>query len=132
MGTARPTPLGIGRCPYTLLTSAPDPPSSHQYPHTDIHRLHRALNNLQPVEALALAFVLGAGLGSILHMIFAITFLAVRRLRCGRKRAIKLEEVVEQDGEVAGREWVDEKAGEVERLPNYEESDEGDKLVVKA
>jgi hypothetical protein len=65
-------------------------------------------------------------------MIFAITFLAVRRLRCGRKRAIKLEEVVEQDGEAAGREWVDEKAGEVERLPNYEEIDEGDKLVVKA
>lgn len=42
------------------------------------------MRNLRPAESLALAFVLGAGLGSILHMVFMLTLLLSRRIKCGR------------------------------------------------
>ncbi|KAL7420383.1 hypothetical protein Q5752_005353 [Cryptotrichosporon argae] len=44
-------------------------------------RLHRALLHLAPTEALTLAFVLGAGLGSLVHLAFMLALLAARALR---------------------------------------------------
>ncbi|RSH83977.1 hypothetical protein EHS25_005222 [Saitozyma podzolica] len=54
----------------------------HHRPHSFSGRLHRAMRNLRPTEALALAFVLGAGLGSIIHFCFMVLLLTVRRFQC--------------------------------------------------
>lgn len=37
--------------------------------------------HLSPPEAITLAFVLGAGIGSIMHLIFMIFLISIRRLR---------------------------------------------------
>ncbi|OCF34882.1 hypothetical protein I317_05130 [Kwoniella heveanensis CBS 569] len=50
-------------------------------------RLHRALKNLKPAESIAMAFIIGAGLGSILHFIFMLFLLSVRSFRCGARRS---------------------------------------------
>jgi hypothetical protein len=51
------------------------------------------MRNLRPAESLAMAFVIGAGLGSVCHMVFMLSLLLVRRIRCGRmsKRAPEAE-----------------------------------------
>ncbi|WRT63212.1 uncharacterized protein IL334_000115 [Kwoniella shivajii] len=46
-------------------------------------RLNRALKNLKPVESIALAFVIGAGLGSIIHFFFMIFLLSFRFFKAG-------------------------------------------------
>ncbi|WVW81271.1 hypothetical protein I302_103262 [Kwoniella bestiolae CBS 10118] len=46
-------------------------------------RLHRALKNLKPLESICLAFVIGAGLGSIIHFFFMLFLLSFRYLRAG-------------------------------------------------
>lgn len=59
------------------------------------------MRNLRPSESLALAFVLGAGMGSILHMLFMITLLLTRRLRCRRSSKEEREQLrVEREGRV--------------------------------
>jgi hypothetical protein len=114
-----------------------------------ISRLHRAMRNLRPAESLALAFVLGAGLGSIFHMLFMVTLLLTRRIRCGRmskeerrarraeRRARRSAGAIRLEGEdvicilrASGPEAVEQEVQEVEQavavseaegLPGYEE-----------
>lgn len=50
-------------------------------------RIHRAIWTLRPAEALAIAFVVGAGLGSIVHFFFMLLLLGMRRMVCGSKEA---------------------------------------------
>lgn len=52
---------------------------------TDDTRLQRALRALTPVEALIVAFVLGSGIGSILHFIFMLCLLAIRKCRAATR-----------------------------------------------
>ena len=39
------------------------------------------MRSLSPTEATALMFVLGAGIGSLFHLVFAMVFITVRVLR---------------------------------------------------
>lgn len=100
------------------------------------------MRNLCPTEALALAFVLGAGLGSIIHFCFMVLLLTVRRFRCrgmtreerrARRHARREERRLRKEERRAAREGRlrlegedsivrDDKAqGEV--LPPYEEGE---------
>jgi len=75
--------------------------------------LHRALHNLTPAESITMAFVLGTGIGSILHFIFMIFLISVRHFRCNRgaraerraacraRRAARREGTVRLEGEEA-------------------------------
>jgi hypothetical protein len=49
-----------------------------------IPRLHNALSHLNSYESLAMAFVLGAGLGSILHFFFMLFIISIRTIRYRR------------------------------------------------
>lgn len=102
----------------------------------DALRLHRAMRKLRPAECLALAFVMGAGLGSIIHMLFMAVLLAIRTIRYGRlskeehraKRAGKRAKkngrgIIRLEGEDALGVSVErgpEVVGDVEALPGYE------------
>ena len=106
--------------------------------HILMPRLHRAILHLTPPEAIALAFVLGAGIGSIMHLIFMFFLISIRRFRghgsggCKerrerrrmRKEARKAAKLT-RDGKIA----LAEVEGEV--LPSFQDG-EGDRLVEKA
>jgi len=54
----------------------------HEYTAPDfMMRLNNALQNLEPHEALALAFVWGAGMGSIVHFFFMLCLITIRAIR---------------------------------------------------
>ena len=102
-----------------------------------ISRLHRAISSLTPTEATALAFVLGAGIGSIMHLVFMLFLITIRRMRGLKyrskeerrqaRRASRAARAVKKEGGVKLAE--DEVVEEV--LPGYGEG-EGDRLVEKA
>jgi len=107
--------------------------------HILMPRLHRAILHLTPPEAIALAFVLGAGIGSIMHLIFMFFLISIRRFR-GQGRGKRCKERRERrrmrkearkaakltrDGKIV----LAEVEGEV--LPSYQDG-EGDRLVEKA
>lgn len=105
-------------------------------------RLHRAMLHLSPAEAITLAFVLGAGIGSIMHLIFMLFLISIRRIRGGgcrsvrsearraarreRRQARKAAKAAKRVGEVRLEGEENE-----EVLPSYEDN-EGDRLVEKA
>ncbi|ORY26487.1 hypothetical protein BCR39DRAFT_540931 [Naematelia encephala] len=102
----------------------------HHKAHSFGGRLHRALYNLTPTESISLAFVLGAGIGSILHFIFMICLLSLRFFRSGscaerrtarreRRRLRKEAKRAQREGDVvlAGAEG----GGDGDVLPSYEE-----------
>lgn len=64
--------------------------------------------NLSPTESMIIAFVLGAGIGSIIHMIFMILLITFRVMRRSSKRE--------------GRVRLEQDQVEAEILPGYEES----------
>ncbi|EIW72960.1 hypothetical protein TREMEDRAFT_70870 [Tremella mesenterica DSM 1558] len=110
----------------------------HHHAPTFSGRLHRALHHLSPAEAIAMAFVLGAGLGSILHFFFMLFLLSLRRLRGGCKsreerRAARAERRALRKARKAGRVALPvtpiEEGEEV--LPAYGDV-ETDNLVEKA
>ncbi len=84
-----------------------------------------------------MAFVLGAGLGSILHFIFMIFLISIRYFRCEgntraeRRAARNAKRAARREGRVKleGEEGVEIATEEV--LPGYEEG-ESPKLVEKA
>ncbi|WVF66544.1 hypothetical protein IAT40_001284 [Kwoniella sp. CBS 6097] len=87
-----------------MMTKEGDEVHGHRHGHHGQHghryrmaksvagRLHRALKNLKPAESIALAFVIGAGLGSILHFIFMLFLISIRSFRCGRRSRIALRD----------------------------------------
>lgn len=87
-------------------------------------RLHRALHNLTPAESITMAFVLGTGIGSILHFIFMICLISMRHFRCGgknragRKAARKARRMARREDRVRldGDETVEEP-------PKYQEGE---------
>ena len=99
-------------------------------------RLHRALHNLKSAESIAFAFVLGAGIGSILHLIFMLFLISFRHFRCARpdraerRAARKARRAARREGGVKLR-GEEGEVVESESLPSYEEG-EGAKLVEKA
>ena len=105
-------------------------PYNQHHARTFHHRLRRALLALHPTEALAMAFVVGAGIGAVIHAFGVLVVLALgrlglvrfaggrrrrggRRVRCARER--RREGANEDGGEVREREerWVDEKQVQV-------------------
>ncbi|KAK6904706.1 hypothetical protein I204_06695 [Kwoniella mangroviensis CBS 8886] len=89
-------------------------------------RLHRALKNLKPIESICLAFVIGAGLGSIIHFFFMLFLLSFRYLRAGcpsreerRARRQARRERRKASGSVRFADQV-EIAEQEELLPPYE------------
>ena len=110
--------------------------------HSFSGRLHRALLHLSAPEAIAMAFVLGAGLGSILHFFFMVFLLFVRRMRVGRagRREARAQRKAERRAARATRK-AERKAAKAakyntasvseETLPAYED-EETDRLVEKA
>jgi hypothetical protein len=91
--------------------------------------LQRAISSLTPTEATIFAFVIGAGIGSILHLIFMLFLISVRRMR-GLKCKSRQER---REARAASKSEGALKlvGGEGEVLPAYEEG-EGDRLVEKA
>jgi hypothetical protein len=102
-------------------------------------RLGKALSSLSAFEATAVMFVLGAGLGSLLHLVFAVIFLSVRRLRGGkstcaerraarraRRAARKEAKEMKKQGQIVLSGTENE-----EVLPSYEEGETA-RLVEKA
>ena len=110
----------------------------------DLSRLNHALKSLRPAESLSLAFVIGAGIGSLLHLFFMIIVLSVRRLRCGShscsearaaRRAARLARSTERAERKAARKLAKNEAKGVrfadddgEVLPAYGEGEQ-DRLV---
>ena len=116
--------------PFSSLLPTHFPPASQL-----TFRLHRAISSLTPTEATALAFVLGAGIGSIMHLIFMLFLITIRRMR-GLKYRSKEERRQARRAGRAARAFKKEggvKLAEevVEVLPGYGEG-EGDRLVEKA
>ncbi|WVR09716.1 hypothetical protein IAU60_006792 [Kwoniella sp. DSM 27419] len=70
-----------------LAMTAPESPHSHMRDGARHHkiaktaagRLHRALKNLKPHESFVVAWIIGAGLGSIIHCLFMVCLLVFRR-----------------------------------------------------
>lgn len=97
--------------------------------------------HLSPPEAITLAFVLGAGIGSIMHLIFMLFLISIRRIRGGRsprceaRRAARRERRQARKDAKAARNGGVRLEGEEnvseEVLPSYADG-EGDRLVEKA
>lgn len=66
----------------------------HNVASTLTGRLQKVIRNLQPIEAIAFALVLGAGFGSIAHAIFMFALITLRRVRGtdNGSRRIRLQE----------------------------------------
>lgn len=111
-------------------------------------RLHRAMLHLSPPEAVTLAFVLGAGIGSIMHLIFMVFLISIRRIRgargmsCAERRQARRErrearravKAAKKQGKVRleGAEHEHQLQHQHEEvLPSYAEG-ESDRLVEKA
>jgi hypothetical protein len=102
------------------------------------------MRNLTPTESLALAFVLGAGIGSILHFFFMLFLLTVRRFRCGKADRRARREARRQarrqrkearralEGRVRLGEVADADIKEAEVLPAYDEGETGRLVEEKA
>ncbi|WWC67303.1 uncharacterized protein I206_101211 [Kwoniella pini CBS 10737] len=96
-------------------------------------RLHKALGNLKPIESIVLAFVIGAGLGSIIHFFFMLFLLTFRYFKAGcpskeerrsrrlaRKEARKAKKA-ERRGLILSSNSIQGQDGEEEELlPAYE------------
>lgn len=97
----------------------------HQHAPTFRRRLHRALLALHPTEALAMAFVVGAGIGAVIYAFGVLVILALGRLgliklsggrrrrggarkRCTRRCGIEVDQDALVDRPVSER-YVDEK-----------------------
>lgn len=113
---------------------------SNYEPRADLNRLGRALKALHPTEAIAVAFVFGAGVGSILHVIFMIFLITIRLLRggktstCAERRAARKARRAERKAIKAGGVRLEGEEGVAtseEVLPSYAEG-ETDRLVEKA
>jgi hypothetical protein len=101
--------------------------------------------HLSPLEAIILAFVLGAGIGSIMHLIFMLFLISIRRIRgarsprCQARRAAKKERREARKAAKAAKRAGINGNGQVrlegeeneEVLPSYADG-EGDRLVEKA
>lgn len=101
--------------------------------------------HLSPPEAITLAFVLGAGIGSIMHLVFMIFLISLRRIRghagCRRSSASREERRAARKERREARKAAKaaKKEGRVrlegeeqeEVLPSYAEG-ETDRLVEKA
>lgn len=65
-------------------TSPPDAYYNPHLPHTRLltfrHRLHRALLALRPAEALIMAFILGAGIGAVVHAVIVVVLLVLSKM----------------------------------------------------
>jgi len=114
-------------------------------------RLHHALRHLTPSEAITMAFVMGAGIGSILHFVFMLFLLGARRWRCSpqereERRAIRKANKAARKAERAERKAA-RKADRAERkalkhgsiklegedvLPGYAESEAREVIEEKA
>ena len=99
-------------------------------------RLERALSSLTPTEATIFAFVIGAGIGSILHLIFMLFLITTRRMRglkCKSRQERREARRARREARAASKSEGALKmvGGEGEVLPAYGE-DEGGKLVEKA
>lgn len=114
-------------------------------------RLHRAMMHLSAPEAITLAFVLGAGIGSIMHLIFMLCLISIRRLRGGglchrsarcevwraerqkRREARKAAKAAKREGRLRldDSNTTAQPGGGEEVLPSYAEG-EADRLVEKA
>ncbi|ORX35115.1 hypothetical protein BD324DRAFT_633930 [Kockovaella imperatae] len=107
-------------------------------------RLNHALKSLKPAESLSLAFVLGAGIGSLLHLFFMVLLLTIRRLRggsCAERKAARRERRAAKAERRAARKAAKaagkkggvrlESGDEDEVLPAYGE-EEHERLVEKA
>jgi hypothetical protein len=97
-------------------------------------RLHRANLHLTPPEAIALAFVLGAGIGSIMHLIFMFFLISIRRYRGqGRGRGLGVREERRERRRMRreARDKLIKIKAQGEMLPSYQDGD-GDRLVEKA
>ncbi|WWC97565.1 hypothetical protein V866_004449 [Kwoniella sp. B9012] len=98
-------------------------------------RLHRALKNLKPIESICLAFVIGAGLGSIIHFFFMLFLLSFRYFRSGcpsreekRARRQARRERRKASGSVRFADQV-EVAEQEDLLPPYEAGTAPDVVV---
>lgn len=97
--------------------------------------------HLSPAEAIALAFVLGAGIGSILHLVFMLFLLSIRRIRGGRlsreqsreqrRQARRERRAARRDNTAVAVAEFPKDLKEVEVVPGEGEG-EGDQLVEKA
>jgi hypothetical protein len=93
--------------------------------------------HLSPAEAIALAFVLGAGIGSILHLVFMLFLLSIRRVRGGRlsreqrRQARRERRAARRDNTAVAVAEFPKDLKEVEVVPGEGEG-EGDQLVEKA
>ena len=103
----------------------------------DATSLHRAVHNLTYAESITMAFVLGAGLGSILHFFFMLCLISIRhfggcssRTHAERRAARKARRAARREG-VVRLEGEDDVKVVQEELPTYEEG-ESVKLVEKA
>lgn len=100
-------------------------------------RLGKALRSLTPTEGIAVMFVLGAGLGSLIHFVFAVIFLTVRRIRggkstCAERRAARKTRRAARKAAKAGPIALDGSENENEEvLPSYAEGETAP-LVEKA
>jgi hypothetical protein len=99
-------------------------------------RLHRAISSLTPTEATIFAFVIGAGIGSIFHLIFMLFLISVRRMRGSKCKSREERREARRARREARAATKSEGAlklvgGEGEVLPAYGEG-EGDRLVEKA
>ena len=94
--------------------------------------LQRAISSLTPTEATIFAFVIGAGIGSILHLIFMLFLISIRRMRGLKCKSRQERREARRARREAGAEGaVKLVGGEGEVLPAYGEG-EGDRLVEKA
>ncbi|KAK4683715.1 hypothetical protein P7C73_g6515, partial [Tremellales sp. Uapishka_1] len=65
-------------------------------------RLRRALLSLTPLESLIMAFVIGAGLGSILHCVLMLCLLSARALRSKKAIALPVDDLPAYEVKEAG------------------------------
>ena len=98
--------------------------------------------HLSPPEAITLAFVLGAGIGSIMHLVFMLFLISIRRLRgvrrsrgCEARRAERRQRkearrAAKREGRLRLTDDNSTQQGQ-EVLPSYAEG-EADRLVEKA
>jgi len=107
-------------------------------------RLQKAISSLTPTEATIFAFVIGAGIGSILHLIFMLFLISIRRMRGLKsksrqerrearkvRRQARIDKITKAVTSRLGGGSVRLEGGEGEVLPAYGEG-EGDRLVQKA
>ncbi|WWC90194.1 uncharacterized protein L201_005127 [Kwoniella dendrophila CBS 6074] len=99
-------------------------------------RLQKALNNLKPFESIVLAFVIGAGLGSILHLFFMLCLLSFRYFKYGRSHSSREERISRRENRKSRKNGNSVRfADQVqyqeqeELLPAYEEQGENVGLV---